>query len=246
MARFSSAGRWALLLGGLVYTVAILEVDARASRGLQDALGVVTFAALLASAQLSSRRERFEMWLCLAYSTAIELFATQVWGLYHYRFGNVPLYVPPGHGLIYLFAAHVTRTPLVERHRALLARLTLGVATLWAALGVAFARDLHGAIYIPGFAWMLLRTKEAPAFAATFVIASIIEVLGVSLGTWHWSRVVPWLGLTSSDPPSAVAAGYCWFGFVGLKLAALALRKRGGAPRTTGAPLRESVGVPAS
>ena len=42
-----------------------------------------------------------------------------------------------------------------------------------------------------------------------------LEWVGVSLGVWHWAPMMPMLGLPSADPPSAVAGGYCFFGFLG-------------------------------
>src|SRR4051795_3717095 len=38
---------------------------------------------------------------CLAIATAGEIFLSLVWGLYQYRLGNIPLFVPPGHVLLF-------------------------------------------------------------------------------------------------------------------------------------------------
>jgi hypothetical protein len=38
---------------------------------------------------------------CLVIATAGELVLSLVWGLYDYRLGNLPLFVPPGHVLLY-------------------------------------------------------------------------------------------------------------------------------------------------
>jgi hypothetical protein len=62
-----------------------------------------------------------------------------VWGLYQYRWGNVPLFVPAGHGLLYLFALRATRTPLmIDRGRSV-KHLALACATLWAVGGLTVA-----------------------------------------------------------------------------------------------------------
>src|SRR5438105_1111559 len=83
-------GRWALIVAGLLYTLGVLAIDATATRTQQHLLGAGTVVVLLLCSRLATAAERREMWFCLVYGTAIELLATQLWGLYHYRFGNVP------------------------------------------------------------------------------------------------------------------------------------------------------------
>src|ERR1017187_6727631 len=38
---------------------------------------------------------------CLIIATAGEIFLSLVWGLYEYRLHNIPLFVPPGHVLLF-------------------------------------------------------------------------------------------------------------------------------------------------
>ena len=210
----------ALVLAIAVLAAIDIALDSRVPGTLpQHGLGVATALVLAGALRLSAPEERREALLCVVVSTAFELFATQVWGLYHYRFGNVPLYVPPGHGLVFLFAAHAARTPLLERHGRAFRGVVLALATAWAIGGLlrwgasAGARDGHGALYWPFFAGFVLFSRRfGGAFAATFVLTSGIELLGTALGTWHWASEVPGLGVPSADPPSVVAGGYCVFG----------------------------------
>src|SRR5688572_29277985 len=94
-----------------IYIYALLWLDGLAPNALlQAAFGALTTVVLLRVARNSPASERREMWFCVAYSTLVEVLATQAWGLYGYRLGNVPLYVPPGHGLIFLVALQGSRT----------------------------------------------------------------------------------------------------------------------------------------
>ena len=64
------------------------------------------FLALIAPLPASERRLYLA---CVAIATAGELFLSLVWGLYTYRLGNVPLFVPPGHALMLMLGFWLTR-----------------------------------------------------------------------------------------------------------------------------------------
>lgn len=231
--------------GFALYIFAVLWIDATASRATQHVLGGATFAFLLLASRMHTARERREMWLCVAFSTFMELLCTQLWGLYHYRLGNVPLYVPPGHGLIYLIAVGAARERITPATRKRWVGSALVVATGWAVAGLTILRgrtgrvDVHGAIYLPGWVYFLLRSPHAIGYIATFAIVAWIELVGVYLGTWHWSAVVPGLGISSGDPPSLIAGGYCFFAVVAQ---ALSRRLGGGAVRARSS--RQAVSAP--
>lgn len=198
-----------------VLALVVIGLDGlAASLAVQRALGLATAAVLALALRRASTAERRATLACVAVSTSFELFATQLWGLYGYRFGNVPLYVPPGHGLVWLFAERTARAPALVRHARPLVGLTLAASTAWAGLALVLAGDVHGALYWPFFAGCLTFTRFGPTFAATFVLTSFIELLGTRAGTWHWAPAIPGLGLASGDPPSIVAGGYCLFGLV--------------------------------
>ena len=223
-----------------LFTVGVLLVDARlSSLWLQGVLGLVSFAVLVAVASRHCAQEQAEMWWCVVFSTAVELLATQAWGLYGYRFGNVPFYVPPGHGMIYLVSLQLTRTPVMLERGRQVVWAVFALSTAWALGGLTLLPwltgrwDVHGALYWPFFAWFLVKSRQGPAYAATFLVTSIIELAGTQFGNWHWAQVMPGLGLPSADPPSVVAGGYCTFALVATWLASV----RSG-PRPVARPFR--------
>jgi hypothetical protein len=138
-----------------------------------------------------------------------------VWGVYRYRLHNLPLFVPPGHGIVYLFGLLAAQTPVVRRHGRRVAYAVLGAATTWALLGLTALPaltgrlDVQGAICLPVFAYFLLRSPRWPLFAAIFVIVSELEICGTSFGSWTWMPVAPWTHIPSGNPPSVIAGGYC-------------------------------------
>jgi hypothetical protein len=42
-----------------------------------------------------------------------------------------------------------------------------------------------------------------------FVLSLAMEIYGTALGNWAWGAEVPWLGLTTINPPLAAGAFYC-------------------------------------
>src|SRR3981081_4015438 len=101
----------------LTYTPILLLADSRTTALWQQwLLGLLTFAALYLAALKAPKEQRLQIWICVIVATAFEIFGSLTWGLYVYRFHNVPLYVPPGHGAVYLFGLLAVTTPVVLKH----------------------------------------------------------------------------------------------------------------------------------
>ncbi len=200
----------------LAYIALGLVADSRSTAIWQQyGLGVLTVAVLWLCSRLIPAGERRQVWLCVAVATCFEIFASLIWGLYRYRFHNLPLYVPPGHGLVYLFGLTAARTPLLRRHARRAAVAALAAASVWTAAGLTVLVpltgrvDVTGALCLPLFAFFVLRTPRARLFTALFVATSWLELWGTTAGTWTWAPVAPVLGLGSGNPPSVIAGAYC-------------------------------------
>lgn len=178
-------------------------------------LGALTFAVLYLGALQAPKEQRTQVWICVIVATGFEIFASLIWGLYRYRMHNLPLFVPPGHGLVYLFGLLAARTPVVMRHGRRVAYLALGGATIWAAAGMTLLPaingrfDLQGVMWLPLFAWFVLLSPRWALFAGIFVATGVLEIVGTSLGNWYWMPTAPWTGVPSGNPPSAIVGGYC-------------------------------------
>jgi len=200
----------------LVYTPLGLFADSRVTAQWQQyVLGMLTFAVLYLAAFKAPKEQRVQVWLCVAVATGFEVFCSIVWGVYRYRLHNLPLFVPPGHGIVYLFGLLAAQTPLVKRYGRRVAYAVLGGAGTWAVLGLTVLPlvtglfDVQGALCLPVFAFFLLRSPRWPLFAAIFLIVSELEIFGTSLGSWTWVPVAPWTHIPSGNPPSAIAGAYC-------------------------------------
>jgi len=200
----------------LTYTPLLLLADSRiAALWQQWGLGLLTFGVLYLCTLKAPREQRAQVWICVVVATGFEIFGSLIWGVYRYRLHNVPLFVPPGHGLVYLFGLLAMSTPVVKEHGKRVAHVVLGGASLWALAGLTVLPvltgrfDLQGALCLPVFAWFVLRSPRWALFAAIFIATGELEIFGTSLGNWSWVPVAPWTHIPSGNPPSVIAGGYC-------------------------------------
>lgn len=213
-----------LMLVGVIPLAFTLDHFTR-TVGQQNVLGMCAWLLLVGSTRFSPKEERRQVWIMVGVASCIEVWSSIIWGIYRYRFGNVPLFVPPGHGLVYLFALRSARTPIVLRHPKVFTRGAIIVATGWAIFGISVEPlvlhrlDLLGALWWPLFIWFM-RKPSAPVYALAFFITSYLEMWGTSIGTWTWQTWAPVSHIPTGNPPSVISAGYCLMDFTSISVAA--------------------------
>jgi hypothetical protein len=151
-------------------------------------------------------------------ATMLEYTASPLLGLYTYRLENVPSFVPPGHGLVYLAALTIGNAVLGTAWNRRLVYAALGLASAWAIYGVLISsrQDTGGALLFLFLAAFLLRGRQPSVYAAAFFVTAYLELLGTSIGTWAWAHH-DFAGVTTlGNPPSGIAGGYGWLDMVGL------------------------------
>lgn len=141
---------------------------------------------------------------CVVYATAGELFLSLVWGLYDYRLANVPLFVPPGHALLFTLGF-----VLAERARDWIVWAVPLAALPCVALLLITGNGTLDTLLFSLFLACLLFGRSRRLYAVMFVLALAMEIYGTWLGNWTWNADVPWLGLTAINPPLAAGAFYC-------------------------------------
>ncbi len=196
-------GRGAILLVGGTLAVG-LWADVSSELPGQVAIGAACWAVLLALLARLAPGERLPFFSCLAIATAGELFLSLVWGLYTYRLGNVPLFVPPGHAMLLLLGLQLARAlPLAA------ANAVLGAALAYAAVAVLNGFDtLAAALGLLLALLSLAAPRHRRLFAATFLLSLALELYGTWLGNWAWDAQVPGMALVTTNPPGLAGALY--------------------------------------
>lgn len=216
-----------LALGVMAWIAAILWVDRSGPMAEQVALGVLTWALLVGVLQREAPLVRTQTAVVVVLATAVEYTFSPLLEAYTYRLETVPAYVPPGHGLVYLAALALGRTPLFDQYRRQLVGATLVVGGAWALHGVTLAErpDALGAFWFVCLAGFLLWGRSQLLYVGAFVVVTWLELVGTALGTWVWATHDPVLGVvTQGNPPSGAAGGYGWFDLYALLLAPSLLR----------------------
>jgi len=120
----------------LVTITSVLVVDASASLAVQRLLGILTWAVLLLLLARESSVVRVQTLIVVVFATAVEYTFSPLLQVYVYRFDNVPMYVPPGHGLVYLAAWSVGRLAFVKANERVCTALVILAGGAWAAYGI--------------------------------------------------------------------------------------------------------------
>jgi hypothetical protein len=201
-------------------------------------VGLATWLLLALLLRAERPRERWQVAAAVVIATAGEYLLSAVFGLYRYRLGNLPSFVPPGHGLVYLAALALARSPRFVRHGGSVQRLALAVGGAWAGWGVTAAPrpDAQGRALIALLA-RFARLGRAPlVYAAAFLLTTYLELVGTALGNWTWAERAAGGLLTMGNPPSGVPGVYCLLDALALACgSALAGRRARG---TNAEPLR--------
>ncbi len=206
----------------MLWVTAGVLVDRGASLGVQRTIGAATWALLFALLAGEKPLVRAQVLAAVAIATVREVFLSLGVELYTYRLENLPSFVPPGHGVVYLAALTLGRSTLFHRAGTLLTRTTLVTCLAWAAWGVTVAprHDLFGALLALCFAGFVVAGRAPRVYAAAFIVTSWLELAGTAAGTWTWA-VTDQSGLfTLGNPPSGVAGGYCLLDCAALSLGA--------------------------
>ena len=197
-----------------LYWLVCLRLDAQSTAITQAFIGLTTWMFLAVVLRFSTSEERIQVVTMIGVATFFECLFSLIWGAYEYRLGNLPIYVPAGHGLFYYTALRIAELSFLRRHsRLIVLCVFMGSAALLARnLGSAPLSEISDTlglvtwlIFIP----FILRERFALLYAVSFAMTMALEFYGTSLGTWTWAPILPWLRLSAANPPACVGAGYC-------------------------------------
>jgi len=211
----------------IAYLAALLAADHFASYREQLLLGAATWGALILAARALSTIQQAQIVGVVCFATIGELTGSILWGVYRYRLHNLPLFVPPAHGLIYLTGLALAAD--LRRHARVLVAAAAVAASTWGLLGLLVLprRDVAGAVGVPLLLVFLWRSRNRALYASVFLVVASLELYGTAIGTWRWARTLPGLGIPDGNPPSGVASGYVWFDVMAMLVAPLLVRLLG-------------------
>lgn len=209
--------RW-IALGTLVVLPLVTALDGRAVAA-HTAIGqplavAVTLAWWAACWLMAPPRLRVLLVVGIVAATLGEVFFSLVLGMYAYRLGSIPVYVPPGHTLLYATVYVFVRRPWARRSEAWLGPLLLAVGAAFSALWLVRWNDRFGFGCFVALALLALAARRARLFfSAMGLLVAYLELLGTGFGAWAWPPTL--LGrfpaIPSANPPSGIAIFYVLF-----------------------------------
>ena len=194
-----------------VFALAIFTIvggiwlDAQAWRWSQAAVDVWVWAAFAWVFLRTDSAERRRLIVCVIVAALGECFLGFVWGLYEYRLGNLPLFIPPGHALV--FAAGTRMARFVPSSAPALIGFALAPFCL---VGLLRGVDTQGPFWYLLLIFFLTRGADRRFYAGMFLFALAVESYGTSLGAWRYFSQEHWFGLrTITSPPLWTGVFYC-------------------------------------
>lgn len=208
-----------------VWTLGGLFLDRYVDLTGQVLLGILTCGVLAAVLWIHEPAVRLQALAVVAIASCGEVIGSLVWGVYRYRLDNLPVFVPPGHGLVYLAGLSLVTLAAGRGLTWLLLGVAAAGAAAWGIAGMTVlpALDVSGAIGCT-FLLVVLAVTRRPVYAGVFLVVAGLEIYGTALGTWTWQATVPGLGLSQGNPPSGAASGYVVFDVLALALSAQLVR----------------------
>ena len=186
-------------------TVAVgLAVDQLCPPWGQGVVTVATWLILLGLCYGGDGERRWMVVICMLYASLGEVVLSLVWHLYDYRLHNIPLFVPPGHALLFL-AGYV----LAQQLPTLVLRAAWIAAPLYALWSLVWQHDVFGMLLFVLFLPFLGNRRARPLYLAMFLLSTAMELYGTWLGNWTWVATVRGLQVSQANPPASVAVFYC-------------------------------------
>lgn len=134
-----------------------------------------------------------------------------VLGMYTYRLGNVPLYIPFGHAVVLIAVVYFCKKPIVKVHKKILEKSFTIFILAYSFAFLVFANDIFGFV-MSLLVLFLLRNKprERLFYLTMYIAVAFLEIVGTSYGCWFWPETafdtIPFL--KSANPPSGISLFY--------------------------------------
>ena len=210
----------------LAFIGVLLAVDTQVDARAQLLLGLAAWIALALALRGVPPLLRAQALVVVVVATCAEVVGSIIWGVYTYRLENLPSFVPPSHGLVYLAGVALAASASNRLLQGWLVRIALVGVIVWGIAGVTVLprSDVGGAIGAALLAVYLVRGRAPEIYAGVFLVVAWLELYGTAIGTWEWAVTIPGTNVPQGNPPSGVASGYVWFDIVALAAAPWLIR----------------------
>ena len=198
--------RWFIAVAVAIPLGCAIDTQLSLTEAQQWLLAAVVWFVVLSVLPLLPR-DRQMMLLCfLPLITIAELLLSHDLGWYVYRLDNIPPWIIPAHGVVFLTAMRAVDTTAISTRA--LAWGAGGAQALYGLLSLLLRGDEVGAllsvVYVIGM--IVLPDDGKRFYAAIGLVVAYLEIIGSALGVWTWTPEL--FGLTETNPLSGAVGGY--------------------------------------
>jgi len=187
----------------------------------QTAANIIMIISYLMIYRTAPRKLQKIMFYGLFIALAGEVLFSLVLGMYEYRLENIPVYVPPGHAIIYACVYYFIREPGVIKYQPAIEKLLLAFAIAYGIFWLVYANDVYGFICLIALLVIYKHYTNSRLFLLSmYAVVAYLEQIGTLYGCWFWPEIAfnSWTWLPSGNPPSAISVFYFTFDIACVKV----------------------------
>jgi hypothetical protein len=215
--------RWFAAVALAIPLGCVLDTQLELTEAQQWLLAIPVWWVVLSVLGELPRAQRVTLLCFLPLIALAELLLSHGLGWYVYRLENLPPWIVPAHGIVFLTAIRVVDLPSPSTRA--LAWGAASAQALYGLLNLVLRGDEIGAllsvVYVIG---MIVLPAEGKRFYAVLgLVVAYLEVIGSALGVWAWAPEL--FGLAETNPPSGAVGGYAMVDGAAWVLATLILAR---------------------
>ena len=186
------------------YMVKITENAQFYANSLMILIFIITFLKV-------NNRLKEQMLSAVLIGFAGEYLFSILMGMYTYRLGNVPHYIPFGHAFVYIAVLCFSKAASIKIHHQFLERFFTIFIFIYASVFLIFKNDVFGFVMTIATLLILRNKPKTRLFYLTMYISvAVLEIVGTTYQCWWWPTtawdVIPFL--PSHNPPSGISFFY--------------------------------------
>ena len=171
----------ALMLG--LDSQPLAQLDIEGQRWV-DLCAIAYFGLLLLALRPD---QRLMALIFVPFSAVGEYVFSLLFGLYHYRLGEVPLYVPFGHAILFSVGLLIANLSLVRQYEEQLRPTLISAYVILFSTVIVLFHDSLSAIFGLVFLWVLRRKGYQTLYFIMGLLVLYIELMGTAWGCWVWT-----------------------------------------------------------
>jgi hypothetical protein len=134
-----------------------------------------------------------------------------VLGMYTYRLGNVPHYVPLGHALVYVGVLYFSKASSILKNKNKLESIFTLFIIVYATVFLIFKNDVFG--FVMTIATLLIlrkKPRERLFYLTMYITVAYLEIVGTNYLCWKWPATAWGIFefLPSHNPPTGISLFY--------------------------------------